>query len=118
MCLSWKNHHLKNLFPDIISAITVDGSLSNGTGVGNDFATERKMARKFILDTIDFWLNEYHVDGFRFDLMGAMDIETMKKIHERCKEEAVPIMLLGEGWDLPTALSFRKESYFHRTPIN
>lgn len=87
-----------------------DGSLSNGTGVGNDFATERAMARKFILDTIDFWLNEYHVDGFRFDLMGAIDIETMNKIHERCKEETVPIMLLGEGWDLPTALASEKKA--------
>ncbi|MEK4406426.1 type I pullulanase [Sporosarcina sp. FSL K6-6792] len=87
-----------------------DGSLSNGTGVGNDFATERAMARKFILDTIDFWLNDYHVDGFRFDLMGAIDIETMNQIHERCKEESVPIMLLGEGWDLPTALASEKKA--------
>jgi pullulanase len=87
-----------------------DGSLSNGTGVGNDFATERAMARKFILDTIDFWLNDYHVDGFRFDLMGAIDIETMNKIHERCNEETVPIMLLGEGWDLPTALASEKKA--------
>ena len=68
------------------------------------------MARKFILDTIEFWLKEYHVDGFRFDLMGAMDIETMNKIHERCAEEAVPIMLLGEGWDLPTALASEKKA--------
>ncbi|MEK4711745.1 type I pullulanase [Sporosarcina sp. FSL K6-5500] len=87
-----------------------DGSLSNGTGVGNDFATERAMARKFILDTIEFWLNDYHVDGFRFDLMGAIDIETMNQIHERCKEESVPIMLLGEGWDLPTALASEKKA--------
>ncbi|WP_186672524.1 type I pullulanase [Sporosarcina sp. BP05] len=87
-----------------------DGSLSNGTGVGNDFATERAMARKFIVDTIDVWLNDYHVDGFRFDLMGAIDIETMNKIHERCKEESVPIMLLGEGWDLPTALAPEKKA--------
>ncbi|MFJ7936452.1 type I pullulanase [Sporosarcina sp. NPDC096371] len=87
-----------------------DGSLSNGTGVGNDFATERAMARKFIVDTIDWWLNEYHVDGFRFDLMGAIDIETMNKIHERCQQETVPIMLLGEGWDLPTALASEKKA--------
>ncbi|MBO0588043.1 type I pullulanase [Sporosarcina sp. E16_8] len=87
-----------------------DGSLSNGTGVGNDFATERAMARKFILDTIDVWLDDYHVDGFRFDLMGAIDIETMNKIHDRCKEETVPIMLLGEGWDLPTALASEKKA--------
>lgn len=87
-----------------------DGSLSNGTGVGNDLATERKMVRKFILDTIDFWLTEYHVDGFRFDLMGAMDIETINDIQQRCERESPPIMLLGEGWDLPTALPSDKKA--------
>ncbi|RDW19000.1 type I pullulanase [Oceanobacillus arenosus] len=81
-----------------------NGILSNGTGVGNDIATERGMARAFILDSIDFWLREYRVDGFRFDLMGAIDIETMRQIEERCKEEPLPIMLLGEGWELSTAL--------------
>ncbi|MBP2079527.1 type I pullulanase [Oceanobacillus polygoni] len=81
-----------------------DGSLSNGTGVGNDIASERSMVRKFILDTIDFMLSEYQVDGFRFDLMGVMDIETMQQIEKRCQEEETLVMLLGEGWDLPTAL--------------
>ena len=90
-----------------------DGTLSNGTGVGNDIASERRMVRKFILDTIDFMLSEYHVDGFRFDLMGAMDIETMQQIEKRCQKEEAPIMLLGEGWDLPTALdsSLKATSY-------
>lgn len=87
-----------------------DGNPSNGTGVGNDFATEREMARQFIIDTIDFWLQEYKVDGFRFDLMGAIDIETMQKIHDLCKVEATPIMLLGEGWELQTALASEKKS--------
>ena len=82
-----------------------NGQLSNGTGVGNDLATERVMMQKFILDTIDFMLHEYHVDGFRFDLMGAIDIETMEQIQNRCNAEGIPIMLLGEGWELPTALS-------------
>lgn len=87
-----------------------DGTLSNGTGVGNDIASERVMVRKFILDTIDFWLTEYRVDGFRFDLMGIHDIETMRQIRDRCKEEDTPIMLLGEGWDLPTALHPSKKA--------
>ncbi|AXI11069.1 type I pullulanase [Oceanobacillus sp. 143] len=87
-----------------------NGHLSNGTGVGNDIASERGMARAFILDTIDFWLKEYHVDGFRFDLMGAIDIETMRQIEEHCKEEPVPIMLLGEGWELSTALATEKKA--------
>ncbi|MFA9456818.1 type I pullulanase [Halalkalibacter sp. AB-rgal2] len=83
-----------------------NGEVSNGTGVGNDFATERIMARKFILDSIEYWLQEYQVDGFRFDLMGAMDVETIKAIEKRCQKEERPILLLGEGWDLPTALRY------------
>lgn len=83
---------------------------SNGTGVGNDLATERVMVRKFILDTIDLWLSEYRVDGFRFDLMGVMDIKTMQAIKKRCKREKRPIMLLGEGWDLPTALDHNEKA--------
>jgi pullulanase len=94
----------EKLVPGYYFRYHTDGNLSNGTGVGNDFATEKIMAQKFILDTIDFWLTEYRVDGFRFDLMGAMDIETMRKIRDRCAGETTPIMLLGEGWDLPTAL--------------
>ncbi|MFC4024886.1 type I pullulanase [Oceanobacillus longus] len=94
----------EKLVPGYYFRYQPNGQLSNGTGVGNDIATERKMTRKFILDTIDFMINEYHVDGFRFDLMGAMDIETMKQIQERCNAEDVPMMLLGEGWELPTAI--------------
>lgn len=87
-----------------------NGQLSNGTGVGNDFATERKMARKFILDTIDLFLTEYQISGFRFDLMGAIDLETMQAIKDRCQKEPNPILLLGEGWDLATALAQHKKT--------
>jgi pullulanase len=87
-----------------------DGSLSNGTGVGNDIASERQMVRKFILDTVDFWLREYKIDGFRFDLMGILDTETMLQIRDRTKQEKVPIMLLGEGWDMGTALPSNKKA--------
>lgn len=80
------------------------GNAANGTGCGNEFATERKMVRKFFVDTIDFWLKEYQVDGFRFDLMGLIDIETMNQISERCHLEENPIMLLGEGWNLQSPL--------------
>lgn len=87
-----------------------NGQLSNGTGVGNDFATERKMARKFILDTIDLFLTEYQISGFRFDLMGAIDLKTMQAIEKACRQESNPILLLGEGWDLATALAQDKKS--------
>ncbi len=81
-----------------------DGTVANGTGCGNELATERKMVKKFILDTVDYWLREFKADGFRFDLMGIMDIETMRKIRDRCLKEPVPIVLLGEGWNLVSPL--------------
>ena len=105
-----KESAFEKLVPGYYFRYHTDGTVSNGTGVGNDLATERKMMRKFILDTIDFWLTEYKVDGYRFDLMGAIDIETMRKIRDRCAEEATPIMLLGEGWELSTALAPEKKA--------
>ncbi|WP_430790857.1 type I pullulanase [Virgibacillus flavescens] len=95
----------EKLVPGYYFRYQEDGTLSNGTGTGNDLATERKMVRKFILDCLDYWITEYQVDGFRFDLMGAMDIETMQQINNRCLKEERPILLLGEGWELNTALS-------------
>ncbi|MFC3041736.1 type I pullulanase [Virgibacillus xinjiangensis] len=93
-----------------------DGSRSNGTGVGNDFASERAMARRFILDTVDYWLRSYEVDGFRFDLMGVMDIDTMRQIQQLCARES--IFLLGEGWNLPTALpDERKATSFNSSQL-
>ena len=100
----------EKLVPGYYFRYHTDGNLSNGTGVGNDLATERKMVQKFILDTVDFWLTTYHVDGYRFDLMGAIDIETMRKIRDRCAEEETPIILLGEGWKLNTALANKRKS--------
>ncbi|WP_335871318.1 type I pullulanase [Bacillus sp. 2205SS5-2] len=80
------------------------GLPSDGTGVGNDFASERLMARKFIVDSIVFWLKEYKVDGFRFDLMGNLDLETMKRVKHTVETIHSGALLLGEGWDLPTTL--------------
>ena len=58
---------------------------SNGTGVGNDIASERKMMRKFIVESILYWLTEYNVDGFRFDLMGILDVDTINIIEKKCE---------------------------------
>lgn len=60
-----------------------NGMPSNGTGVGNDLASERKMVRKFIIDSVLYWLTEYGVDGFRFDLMGILDVETMNVLQKK-----------------------------------
>lgn len=86
------------------------GLPSNGTGVGNDVASERKMVRKYIVDSITFWLKEYHVDGFRFDLMGILDVETMKEIRKTCDCFEKGIILLGEGWNLNTPLPIEKKA--------
>ncbi|WP_040949371.1 type I pullulanase [Gorillibacterium massiliense] len=91
-----------------------DGSLSDGAHCGNEFASERKMARKFILDTVLYWTKEYHVDGFRFDLMGLTDVETMQEIRRNLDAIDPSILLLGEGWYMETSLPAEKRAnQFH-----
>jgi pullulanase len=86
------------------------GLPSNGTGVGNDIASERKMVRKFIVDSISFWLEEYHIDGFRFDLMGILDVETMKEVRGVCDSLSKGTLIIGEGWSLNTPLAKEKKA--------
>ncbi|OON97964.1 MAG: type I pullulanase [Candidatus Epulonipiscium fishelsonii] len=74
------------------------GNFSNGSGCGNEIASERSMVRKFIVDSVTFWANEYHIDGFRFDLMGILDIETMNEIREQLNKINPQIIMYGEGW--------------------
>lgn len=80
------------------------GSYANATGCGNEFASERPMARKFILDSIRYWMTEYHVDGFRFDLMGILDRETMLEVYREAKRINPNAILYGEGWDMEKVL--------------
>ncbi|GGN97171.1 type I pullulanase [Saccharibacillus kuerlensis] len=75
------------------------GQLSNGSGVGNELATERPMVRKYILDSLLYWAEEYHIDGFRFDLMGLIDTTTMRTIASVLHEKVDPtILIYGEPW--------------------
>ncbi|WP_235989016.1 type I pullulanase [Aquibacillus kalidii] len=96
---------LEKLVPGYYFRYHSDGQLSNGSGTGNDLATERKMVRKLILDCVNYWIEEYQVDGFRFDLMGLIDVKTMQMVREHCLEVDRPILLLGEGWELDTQLA-------------
>lgn len=89
------------------------GVLSNGTGVGNDVASERLMVRKFIVDSVKFWSNEYGIDGFRFDLMGIMDVETLNVIRQTLDTIRPNILMLGEGWDLNTPLPYESKASIH-----
>ncbi|MED2971441.1 type I pullulanase [Fictibacillus sp. B-59209] len=80
------------------------GNPVNGTGVGNDTASERYMMRKFMMDSVMFWTKEYKVDGFRFDLMGIHDIKTMNEIYRELAEVNPAVFILGEGWKMNTWL--------------
>ncbi len=97
-------HSFDKLVPGYYFRYKEDGTLSNGTGVGNDTASERKMVRKFIVDSVAYWAKEYHIDGFRFDLMGIHDTKTMNEVRKKLDEIDPSIIVLGEGWDLETEL--------------
>lgn len=106
-------HHqssFEKIVPGYFFRYGLNGSLADGTGVGNDFASERFMARKFIVDSIKYWLSEFSVDGFRFDLMGILDINTMKEIQSEAIKINPSVLLYGEGWDLPTPLSVNEKA--------
>lgn len=78
------------------------GNLTNGSGCGNDVASERPMVRKFIVDSVKYWASEYNFDGFRFDLMGLMDIQTINEVSAVLKKIDPTIIIIGEGWDMGT----------------
>ena len=99
-----ENSSFEKLVPGYFFRHDENGLPSNGTGVGNDFASERLMARKFIVDSILYWIKEYGVDGFRFDLMGILDVKTMTTIREEVDKVLPGAILIGEGWDLNTPL--------------
>lgn len=71
---------------------------SNGSGCGNETASEQPMMRRFMIESVKYWINEYHIDGFRFDLMGCHDIETMNAIRKAVDEIDPTIFIYGEGW--------------------
>ena len=79
-----------------------DGTLANGSGCGNETASERPMMRKFMIESVLYWIKEYHIDGFRFDLMGVHDIETMNEIRKAVNKVDPTICIYGEGWAADT----------------
>ena len=85
---------------------------TNGSGCGNEVASDRPMVQKLIVDSLIYWAKEYHIDGFRFDLMGVLDIDTMNVIAERLKEIRPDIYLYGEGWNGgPSSLTEEKRAF-------
>ena len=98
------NSNFQKTYPDYFYrkiATTPDGSpsgYSNGSGCGNETASEKPMMRRFMMESVKYWINEYHIDGFRFDLMGCHDIETMNQIRQMVNEIDPTIFIYGEGW--------------------
>lgn len=105
-----ENSSLEKIVPGYYFRHDQFGMPSNGTGVGNDIASERLMARKFILDSVQFWVQEYGIDGLRFDLMGILDIETMEMVREVVDQLDPNFIIIGEGWDLNTPLPTQKKA--------
>ncbi|MDY4514384.1 MAG: type I pullulanase [Paludibacteraceae bacterium] len=87
-----------NTCPGYFYRYNADGSLGNASGCGNETASERGMMRKFIVESCRYWLTEYHIDGFRFDLMGIHDIETMREVRAMMDGIDPTLLLYGEGW--------------------
>ena len=90
------------IVPGYFFRTDANGNLTNGSGIGNDIASERPMVRKFIVDSVKYWASEYNLDGFRFDLMGLMDIETAKAITAALSKIDKSIIIIAEGWNMGT----------------
>ncbi len=90
--------NFNRIVPGYYYRMTPDGYFSNASGCGNETASERLMMRKFMIDSVVYWVQEYHIDGFRFDLMGIHDIQTMNELRRVLNELDPGILIYGEGW--------------------
>ena len=93
-----EHSNFQRTYPDYYYRKTADGQYSNGSGCGNETASDQPMMRQFMIESVKYWINEYHIDGFRFDLMGCHDIETMNAIRQAVDEINPSIFIYGEGW--------------------
>lgn len=90
--------NFQKTYPDYYYRKNAEGGYSNGSGCGNETASEKPMMRQFMIESVKYWANEYRVDGFRFDLMGIHDIETMNVIRTELNKIDSNIFIYGEGW--------------------
>ncbi len=93
-----ENSNFQRVNPDYFYRKTSDGKYSNGSGCGNETASEKQLMREYMVESIKYWINEYHIDGFRFDLMGVHDIQTMNLIRHEVDKIDPSIYIYGEGW--------------------
>jgi pullulanase len=89
------------------------GMLTNSSGCNNDLATERRMIRKFIIDSVMYWAKEYKIDGFRFDLMGLIDIRTMNTLRQKLDRFRSDMIVYGEGWKMPTTIGYDMSAHMY-----
>jgi pullulanase len=93
-----EHSNFQRTYPDYYYRKTADGTYSNGSGCGNETASDQPMMRQFMIESVKYWIDEYHIDGFRFDLMGCHNIETMNEIRKAVDEIDPSIFIYGEGW--------------------
>ena len=113
---SAENFCFNKIVPGFFSRISPSGRYSAGSGCGNDTATERAMVQKYIVDSVTYWADEYHIDGFRFDLVGLIDTETVNAVVKAVHETHPNVIFYGEGWNMSTELT--KEGYTMATQGN
>ena len=93
------------IVPGYFSRINSKGEYSNGSSCGNDTASERSMVRKYIVDSVCYWADEYHIDGFRFDIASLLDTVTINEIMAAVHRKHPNVIFYGEGWDMKTELT-------------
>ena len=93
------------LVPQYFSRTNGRGVYSNGSACGNDTASERSMVSKYLVDSVSYWADEYHIDGFRFDLVGLIDTDTINAIIDKVHEKHPNVIFYGEGWTMPTGVT-------------
>ena len=103
------------IVPGYFSRIHDDGSYQSNSGCGNDTATERSMVSKYIVDSVLYWAEEYHIDGFRWDLVGLIDYETINAVMEEVHKVNPNIIFYGEGWEMCSWTT--KEGYVGKMTI-
>lgn len=104
------------IVPDYFTRVNSNGEYSNGSACGNDTASERAMVKKYIVDSVLYWATEYHIDGFRFDLVGLIDTETINEVMEAVHAVRPDVVFYGEGWTLGTDVT--KDGYSMTTQTN
>ena len=111
-----ESYCFNRIVPGYFSRISDDGFYSNGSACGNDTASERAMVKKYIVDSVCYWADEYHMDGFRFDLAGLIDTETINACIAEVHKTHPNVIFYGEGWNMGTQVT--KEGYTMTTQTN